>query len=573
MKKSIFFTFLLIFLYFFIIFNINFKGPDEPIYYAYTASIVEDGDLNAVNHLNECYPYYLPSGKVGISETYNLPDFHNHGGVVLWAPFYIYVKIICFFSDKFDLLNLGTFEFEQVAKCLMSFSTIVFAFFTIMFTYLFCRKYFSDKVTVWSILVIFFGTPIFFYSLFEVANANIIATLLSVILILFYLQIIDKGKTPWLVFGLFFSICIAVKVDLWFHSLFIFSFFIYHVIGRRISWVKGIFFLIGIVPGIALKTINDYIKYGNLHIGEVCTLNLKGNYLLDQLFSSYRGFFYTSPVFYICLAGICLILLDYLKKNKNNYSSFKNVNIVALFLCLYVLIKIIVLGWRYAWGGGTCGARPLLTEFPVFVLLYAIVSQIQKKRLTNIIFYGISIICIFWNFLIISEYISHKDLIYVSGFPPIIQRFSNIKYVLMPLFQLKEIGLKLKICIPLIIAVGLIILFILKILGNLKVWGKLKNFKSQNDSLRFYYLFTVYLSVGYMIVTGLNVFNNRINVRNMKNAGFFNNHKVISSYEFGKVENLGSINEMIFYFTLRGDEDRVNKLKKQNIEIYGAEIL
>ncbi|MCK5494237.1 MAG: glycosyltransferase family 39 protein, partial [Candidatus Omnitrophica bacterium] len=490
-----------------------------------------------------------------------------------WAPFYIYAKVIYFFADKLNLSNLGYFEFEKVAKCLMSFSTVVFTILTLIFTYFIVRKFFSYKITILSILVVFFGTPIFYYSLFNVANANIVATLLSVILILFYLQIMDKGKIPWLVCGLFFSICIAVKVDLWFHSLFIFSFFIYHVIGRRISWVKGIFFLIGIVPGIALKTINDYIKYGNLHIGEVCTLNLKGNYLLDQLFSSYRGFFYTSPVFYICLAGICLILLDYLKKNKNNYSSFKNVNIVALFLCLYVLIKIIVLGWRYAWGGGTCGARPLLTEFPVFVLLYAIVSQIQKKRLTNIIFYGISIICIFWNFLIISEYMSGKDLIYVSGFPPIIQRFSNIKYVLMPLFQLKEIGLKLKICIPLIIAVGLIILFILKILGNLKVWGKLKNFKSQNDSLRFYYLFTVYLSVGYMIVTGLNVFNNRINVRNMKNAGFFNNHKVISSYEFGKVENLGSINEMIFYFTLRGDEDRVNKLKKQKIEIYGAEIL
>ena len=43
---------LLFFIYLFLVYNISFSGPDKPIYFAYTASIVDDGDLNAVNHLS-----------------------------------------------------------------------------------------------------------------------------------------------------------------------------------------------------------------------------------------------------------------------------------------------------------------------------------------------------------------------------------------------------------------------------------------------------------------------------------------------------------------------------------------
>ena len=88
------------FLYLFFVYDANFRGPDNPIYYAYTASVVEDGDLNAVNHLDQNYPYFLPSGKIGVSSTYNLPDFHNNGGVVLWAPFYLYAKFMYFLNRK-----------------------------------------------------------------------------------------------------------------------------------------------------------------------------------------------------------------------------------------------------------------------------------------------------------------------------------------------------------------------------------------------------------------------------------------------------------------------------------------
>jgi hypothetical protein len=101
---------LLFFIYLFVIYNTSFSGPDKPIYFAYTASIVEDGDLNAVNHLGNSYPYRLASGKIGISETYNLPDFHDHGGIILWAPFYAYAKFVYHLADRFNLRDLIKYD-------------------------------------------------------------------------------------------------------------------------------------------------------------------------------------------------------------------------------------------------------------------------------------------------------------------------------------------------------------------------------------------------------------------------------------------------------------------------------
>ena len=196
------------FLYLFFVYDTDFHGPDEPIYCAYTASIVEDGDLNAVNHLNQKYPYYLPDGKVGVSKTYNLPDYHNHGGVIFWVPFYLYAKFAYFFISKFRL-NYGIDDF---INCSMSFSTILFGFLAVLLTFLFCKIFFSWLAALWSTLIMFLGTPFFYFLLSEVGNAQILAMLLSILSIWFCSYVIGRKKSHWFLYGLFLSMCVIVKI-------------------------------------------------------------------------------------------------------------------------------------------------------------------------------------------------------------------------------------------------------------------------------------------------------------------------------------------------------------------------
>ena len=77
------------FVYLLVISNIDFNGPDEPIYFAYVASIVEDNDLNAVNHLNENYPYYLSD------TSWNCPtQKHVHEALTIQTSELIHLPIV-----------------------------------------------------------------------------------------------------------------------------------------------------------------------------------------------------------------------------------------------------------------------------------------------------------------------------------------------------------------------------------------------------------------------------------------------------------------------------------------------
>jgi len=570
-KNVKYFIFLLFFLYLFVVYNTNFVGPDQPIYFAYTASVVEDGDLNIVNHLDpKDHPYYFPSGILSVSKTYNLPDFHNHGGVLLWIPFYVYAKFIYFVAIKFNLTGLTIGGLDKFVNCAMSFSTIVFGFFAIFFTYKLCRVFFSNNTAVWSTVMIFLGTPFFYFTLHEVGNAQMVACLFSILSIWFCSYAIRMKKLHWFLYGLFFSICMIVKVDLCFQIFFIFFLFIVLLLLKQTIWRNGICFLFGLLPMLMLKIINDYIKYGTFHIGEFGLLNFKDFYLFEQLFSSYRGFFYTSPIFYICLLGFVFLVINLLK-NIKSINEKKWQDLFFLILSLYLFIKIFILSYRYAWGGGTPGARILLTEFPIFVLLYARALRSQRKYLTH--FIGIaSVFFILWNLFVVSEYMTRVDLNYIAGAPGLSVRIKTLKYIFNPLFYIKDLDLKLRSCLPLVLIVLGITFYITGRFAK-PIHPSFWYMRNQNkgEPLRVFSLFTIYLCIAYTVITLLNVYNNGKNVERLKADGFFENAQIMGPCEFEKPENVGSMNEMIRYFKLKGNIDRVNKIRRHKKEIYGED--
>jgi len=565
--KHMFFVAIIFFLYLFLVYRTDFHGPDKPIYFAYTASVVEDGDLNAINHLDKNYPYYLPEGKIGVSKTYNLPDFHNHGGVVLWVPFYLYAKFIYFVDKKSNLLKLKDYGKERITKAVLSYSTIVFSFFTIFFTYFLGRILYSPGITICSILTIFLGTPFFYYSLFEPGNANITAALFAVLLISIGLYAANMRKSFWFFYGLLFGIASVVKVDLWFYIVFIFMLYLFLLRIKRTNILSGMYFLVGFIPLFLLKTINDYIKYGSLHMGEFSLINFKASFLTDQLFSNYRGFFYTSPVFYICILGLLFYIIAVFKNRGEWKQRFQEIFVILLgFL---VLIKILIIAKRFAWGGGTCGARPLLTEFPIFVVLFARVLYTKKKQYLTWFLVLLVLLCIIWNLLVISEYMLGVDLKYIANAPDLGIRLKNIGCVLKHLITIKDLDLKLKLSIPLLIVVFYITYILKRLISSASIPWKRWNHKNV-VLLRIFYIFTAYVSISYVVITGLNLINNRRNVARLKKQGFFKDVKVLTMKNFEKIENAGSMDEMIAYFTLKGDFNRVDSIKKHKKEMYDS---
>ncbi len=544
----------LLLVYFFLVFDTRFHGPDEPLYFAYTESIVQDLDLNIVNNIDyTLHPFYLVAGKKEISPTDNLPDYHAHGGVIFWAPFYLYAKTAGAWADKVGLKSIVEYGLGRLTACAMSFSTILFGFLTIILTYFLCREFFSAKISMLSNLAVLFGTPFFYFVLYETANAQIIAALLSVISIYFLLYAARMHKWQWFFYGLFFSICAAVKYDLWFQVFSISILFIYLVLFKRVDWKKSLYFTAGILPGMLLKVINDYIKYGSFHQGELGLLNFNSFYFLEQLFSPYHGFVYTSPLFYICFFGLILLLLN-LFKHRADIRRAGEGDIFIFIISLSLFVKIFFMSFRYAWGGGTPGARPLLPDYSIFVLLYAYAFRNQKK-LTKYFLIFLSVLFIFWNLIVISEFIAKVDIPNLGKTIPLAVRIGYCKY-LYPLFLIKDLGLK-TICLPLLAVCGGAFLFFspLKNNGRMSLPGPL-------------ICLAAYCFLSYTLVTAINLKNNALNSEKLKQSGFFCDARVISSRDFENLENNSSVEEMIDYYRIIGDKGRVSALEKIKNQFY-----
>jgi hypothetical protein len=536
MKLRYIFILACVFIYMFLIYDTGFHGPDEPIYFAYTASLVEDGDLNAVNQLYQ-------GGAKFVSQTYNLPDFHNHGAVVFWAPIYAYSRL---------------FGEAKAIKCALSLSSVIFAFFTLLLTFGLCRKFFSVKTSIWSTVIMFLATPYFYFTFFEPGNGQIIASLFSVISIFVLYYASAMKRLDWLFYGTFFSICLVVKLDLWFQVFLIAMCLVVLSYRKEISLRKILYFILGFLPVFILNLVNDYFKYGNMHKGEFYLFNPHNFFFFDQLFSSYRGYFYTSPIFYVSLFGFVLITIALFKKKFLDNSGRWNL-VLFFLLAMYLFIKIFIISFRYAWGGGTTGARQLLTEFPVFVLLYAYALE-NQRRLFRYSLCLLSLFLMVWNFMIISEFITAVDLKYLAVTPALVERLKSVAVVFNLLVHPKDAWFKLTVSGPLLCGMLLIILLALRgkrrIFSDKWIYGLMMSI-------------SIYAVSVYSLVTGLNIYHNKKNVEKLRAKGFFNQAIVLSSRDYEREENVSSMDEMINYFFLTKNLGMVEKIKRTKKDVYG----
>jgi len=567
------------FLYLFLTYSTGFYGPDMPVYYAYTKSIIEDGDLNLADFKIEGLdriprfrdePYYYKAK--GISQTYNFPGFHSHGGVIMWAPFYLYGKAIYGISNAANIVMIKKLGAEKVAWCLLSLSTICFGFLAILFTYFLCRTFFSKGIALWSTLVMILATPFLYYTVFHPGNINIIAILFSILSIWIAGWAMEMKKLDWFLYGVFFSICLIIKVDLWFQIIFIALFYFSLLIGKKVRWVHGMYFIMGILPGLFLKGINDYLKYGVIRVGEAGLTNIRNYYIWDKLFYSYRGFFYKTPILWICLTGF-IFLSIYLVRTRFLSAEEKNYRDVFIFILGVVLwIKISFLIFAHEGGGGLNAPRKLLTELPILVLLYAWVFS-RRNNFLRILVITLTLACITWNFSISGEPITGDLLQYVREGTTLTQRIKNLPGapIFAALFGFKDIILKLKICLPLLLVVVLLLPFVCSRIRSPKCSDWYLRESGRSPLLRKgFILFSLYLLLAYMTVTGLNIVNNGKNIERLKKSGYFKDARIVSPDTFEIEDKLEIMDDMIRYFTVRGELKRVKEIKEYKRINYGV---
>ncbi|HNQ49888.1 MAG TPA: glycosyltransferase family 39 protein [Candidatus Omnitrophota bacterium] len=551
-----------IFIVLFLTFAVSFRGPDEPIYYAFTASIVDDGDLNVVDQLHS------EPGPFEVTSTYHHSDFHNHGGVIFWAPFYIYGKIVNTLRGPDDGARDGPGP-EGVMKAVMSLSTVLMSFMNLLLIFLLVRKFFSIGTAFLAVCAVFWATPYFFFTLVETANAQIPASLLATLLLCVSYTVVGTRIRDWFWYGVFFSVCIVTKLDLWFYIFFVGA---YYYMLRRRHRVRGSHaaaFAAGALPCIVMKIVNDFVQYGMVRQAEFSLLSSRSFYLFEQLFSRYRGYAYTSPILLVCLLGAVISFMRSARTAEGQPVKLYYRDRFIAMTGLLIILKIVIIAFRYAWGGGTPGPRVLLTDSCILALLIGYVVSIAPRP-ARIWLWILAGMAAAWNCLIIAEYYTGSDLYYIVSAPGVLQRLRVIPAFMSEVMRIKEPAMKFFYLAP------------ASVLAAAGVWsfGRIRNgriidrpwYRMSSRPSGYWRIFaalTALMVFSYAAVTVSNCARQAENVQRLRDSGFFAQARILRHEDFERFENEGSLKEMIWYFSTIGDDRRVRHLREIKRTLYG----
>lgn len=330
-------------------------------YYCYTQALFFDHSLNfkpIYNHLE-----HFQGTKYEFSRIFwdRKNDPYSIGTGLTWLPSMVLMSI--FSPDRFSL----TYEIGP------GLTGIILMLSGLYLLEKYLSKRFSKKVVFWTILTMFFGSNIFYYTSFEPALSHQIG--FFIISLLLYLTDDKNAKYNILHIGILAGFLINVRIGD--------TILLLPILPLLFKNREKIFsFIIGFIIGIAPQLINQYIQYGGI-LNNPYTNGENGQFAitfknaLDTLFSPKRGFITWTPVFVMGAYGL-----------------FKNKN--------FLLLATIIIYWLMSsfWSGGLSagfGLRLMFSSLPYFSIGIAYVYSKMSDR--NIIksfsFFSI------YNFLLI----------------------------------------------------------------------------------------------------------------------------------------------------------------------------
>ena len=325
------------------------------------------------------------------------------------VPFFIFGHVLAVLFG--DLLNGWSFFYQY-----MSFFGGVFYFlFGLVFLKKVLRKYFSDKISLFTLLAIIFGTNLFNYALYE----NVYSHVYSFFLISLFLFIVDKWSEKTniqnsIILGTTFGLIVLVRFT---NAILILLPVLYGItshsdikkqFNKYLSKWKCV--LITIFSAFVIfipQLIYWKIASGNwiIYSYEGEGFNFLNPELYGVLFSVQKGLYFWSPILIFATIG-----LIFLREKARNYFLP-----ILMILLLQIYIVSCWWNWRYGW---SFGHRAFVDFLPLFSLGLGTFYSSLKVVYIKYLIYGISIMFIllssfqmlqYWLRILPPEYTTFED--------------------------------------------------------------------------------------------------------------------------------------------------------------------
>jgi len=536
-----------------------FDHVESGIYLAYTESFVEDGDLNTINQqvaLGDISPVDYESYKKGekgiVSPSLNSPTFWSHGGVILWSPFYwVAEKLNVLFSvDKPN-------EYKFIHSMMVLSNT-----FYLLLGVLIISKVVGLVLNIKGhyykeIAICFFATPVFFYSIIEPGNGNLVGIFLAATIILLSFRSFEKKVSNFELFtlGVLCGISWVVKIDLIFHSIVSGAVVLKWVLEKDYKQiVRYAYVLCGFVLVSLFQVANDYIKYDFLSYGYIGTSSAEYSVLFDALLSPFRGHLYYSPIYILAFFASIESFWDYIKTRNNK-------NLLLGLLVFVPIIKEILASQTFVHGSGNFGARMYCVELCLVVLLISYWLRTNRFTKTK---WTLLLIALMWTQLMFYFYYRHE----LFEFPLVSYSVTTKDYLIEAVNSSKNIFdffiyqlttfpmFKFRI-IYFVPFVGILTWPLSKIL-NMSGKDFVESKKLQYSCL---FLFALYLGV-----TASNFYFNEGNAKELQERGFYKNMLIGKGIElYLYEENISSMEERMIQVKSSNTEqfNRLVKIRKE----------
>ncbi len=315
----------------------------------------------------------------------------TYGVALLESPFFIVTHLL---SKK---LGYPADGFSIIYNRMIDISGVFYAVFAVIFLYFFLIRYVASKIAVIVLSCLFFGTNLFYYSIFETGMSHIYSFFLFSVF-LFLSGLMFKPNQPFLLnilFGVVIGLIIMVRPI---NVIFLPVFLMFNQPDlKKIKKLFLPFLFIGISAFIVIIPQLIYWKYasGNYlmyaYPNEGFT-NLFSPKILNLWFSTNNGLVIFSPLVILLLSGIIFMRKQYPKW--------------SLFLIIYfILISYIFSSW-WCWNYGcSYGSRPFVEYYVIFSLPFCFfVKYILEKKVRLYLFAPIVILCVAWNLKLIFSF-------------------------------------------------------------------------------------------------------------------------------------------------------------------------
>ena len=323
------------------------------------------------------------------------------GLAILWSPFFLLTHAL---ATLFHLQPDGFSDFYAKMTILPAVFYLVLGLF---FLKKFLEKYFDRIIVYCTIILIFLGTNLYYYSIKEGLMSHDTSFCLVVMLLFLTKNFLDKGKKP---FRYFVAICFIISfivlirptgIVVLLFLLFLDTHSLKEAGSRLLFFLHPRYLLTFIL--IFLLVYSPQLIYWHYLTGKFLYFSYPGEgfynwkfpMMIPIWFSPLNGLFLYNPVAILFIAG-CLIMI--VRKIPNG------IFITAFFF----LISYIFSSWHSWYYGGGYGSRPFIDFYPLLAIPFGFSLAYSRRRKNLFIRTGIC-------FLILASVYYNNRMMYLGS--------------------------------------------------------------------------------------------------------------------------------------------------------------